>query len=324
MAAESSTPYARAREVIAKARRITIVHHIDLDGIGAAAVVARAARRWGASVKLLPTGARSARRSIVRALRSSGPLGAVVVADLSPGGSGDAASIASALRLGRLVWFDHHAWEEKSRRMLEEAGAVLVLDRRRVTADIACLAVRCRGDPVSEKIVEIALADDSCRPHPLAEKWRIVLRILGPRSAARAAEALASGILWPDWAGEVYEKRAEEYFGRLRGSTRLFRYEFQGVKVAVLVPPPEISGCDLERAGLVPGDVDVAVIAYPRGLSIRTMGGADASCVAGQLGGGGHSEVAGAPRPSLSMGPGQLARMVARAFMACRAEGDGK
>ena len=321
--------YRAAGEVLGKARRLVVVHHVDLDGAAAAAVLARRVRESGGSVRFRSTGVRGVRRSVVRELRAAAGSGAVVaVADLGPGGRGDAEAVASGLRFGqRLVWLDHHEWPPGAREALEKAGAVVVLDRSRVTAEIACRAVECWKDEVSKSIVEIARADDSCSEDPLglAEKWRLVLRVLGPRAAERAAEALAGGDLWPQWAREAYEKHAAGYYRELRENTRLYTVDWEGVRVGVVVPAARVSGCDLERAGLLPGpgEVDVAVVVYPRGLSIRTWGRLRADCIASRLGGGGHHNAAGAPRPSTSMGPAQIGRMVARAARACMEEATG-
>jgi hypothetical protein len=322
--------YEQAGRLLGGSRRLRIVHHVDLDGAAAAAVVARGVLgRPGSRVRFRATGVRSVRRAVLGELRGAAGGGeTVVVADLGPGGRGDAEAVASGLRLGqRLVWLDHHEWPPGAREALVAAGAVVVLDRSRVTAEIACRAVGCMEDEVSRTIVEVARADDSCGEDPLglAERWRVVLRVLGPRAAERAAESLARGDLWPQWAREVYERHAAAYYRELREQTRLYRAEWEGVRVAVLVPSPRVSGCDLERAGLVPGpgEVDVVVVAYPRGLSIRTWGRLRADCIASRLGGGGHHNAAGAPRPSTTMGPAQIARMVARAAAACLSGGGG-
>ena len=318
--------YRRAGEAIRRSRRLAVVHHVDLDGAAAAAVLARSSA--GAAV-FRATGVRGVRRAVLRELRAAAGSGATVaVADLGPGGLGDAEAIASGLRFGqRLVWLDHHEWPRGALEALAGAGAVVVVDRSRVTAEVACRAVGCWDDEVSRSIVEIARADDSCGEDPLglAEKWRLVLRVSGPRAAERAAASLAGGDLWPSWAREVYEHYAEPYRRELREQTRLYRYQFEGLRVAVAVPPARVSGCDLERAGLLPGggEADVVVVLYPRGISIRTWGGLRADCIASRLGGGGHHNAAGAPRPSTTMGPAQVARMVARAAAACREASTG-
>jgi hypothetical protein len=171
-------------------------------------------------------------------------------------------------------------------------------------------------------LVEIARADDSCSddPHGLADKWRLVLRRVGWEGLRRAAESLARGDLWPNWAREVYESEAPRYYEALKASTTVNFYVFEGVKVAIVTPPPEASGCDVQRFGpkIGPEQADIIVILYPRGLSIRTWGKLSASCIASRLGGGGHSHVAGAPRPSTSMGAAQIARLIAKAALECR------
>jgi len=321
--------YRRARELLERTRRLVVVHHVDLDGAAAAAVLARAVAKRGGVAVFRSTGVRGVRRTLLRELRAAAGSGATVAAvDLGPGSLGDAEAIASGLRFGqRLAWLDHHEWPRGAREALERAGAVVVLDRARVTAEIACRAVGCWDDEVSKTIVEAARADDSCSEDPLglAERWRLVLRVAGPRTAEKAAESLARGELWPGWARELYERHAAAYYRELREQTRVSLYSWEGVRVAVAVPPARASGCDLERAGILPGpkDADVVVVAYPRGLSIRTWGQLRADCIASRLGGGGHHNAAGAPRPSTTMGPAQIARMVARAAAACLQDGEG-
>ncbi|KSW10696.1 hypothetical protein CF15_07870 [Pyrodictium occultum] len=312
-----------AWRLLDSARRVHVVSHIDLDGLAAAALLLRWARRRGLEAVHSVAGARGLYRVLRRGLQEAAgrPGTLVVVADLSPRSRSEAEAVAALLRWGqRLAWIDHHEWPPGAREALERAGAVVVHDRSHVTAEIACCVARCGGEDL--ELVEIARADDSCSEDPrgLAERWRLVLRHLDWEGLRRAAEALAEGDLWPDWARRIYEAEAPRYYEEIRRSTRVDRYEISGVRVAVVTPPPRASGCDVQRLGLVPGpgEVDVAVILYPRGLSIRTWGKLRADCIASRLGGGGHSHVAGAPRPSTSMGPAQVARMVANAAAGCR------
>ncbi|BES82279.1 hypothetical protein [Pyrodictium abyssi] len=313
----------KAWGLLEAARRLHVVSHVDLDGLAAAALLLRWARRRGIEARHSVAGVRGLYRMLRRALQEAAgqPGSLVVVADLSPRGRDDAEAIAGLLRWGqRLLWIDHHEWPEGAREALERAGAVVVHDRSRVTAEIACSVARCEGDDL--ELVGLARADDSCAEDPrgLAERWRLVLRHLDWEGLRRAAEALAQGELWPDWVREVYEREAPSYYSEIREKTSVDRYEFNGLRVAVVTPPPRASGCDVQRLGLVPGpeEADVAVILYPRGISIRTWGQLRADCIASRLGGGGHSHVAGAPRPSTTMGPAQIARMVANAAEECR------
>ena len=296
--------------------------HVDLDGAAAAAVLLRWARGRGARATVRATGARGVYKAVLGELRRGASEAATVVAmDTSPGGRAAAEALATGLRLGsRLAWLDHHVWEPGEREALEKAGAVAVLDRSRVTAEIACRLVDCMDDEVSRTIVEAARADDSCSEDPLglAPRWRLVLRVLGPREVPRVAEALARGELWPGWAEEVYRKHAPSYYEEIRRNTTVNTYSFDGLRVAVVTPPPRANACDVERTIGTP-DADLVVILYPRGLSIRSLGGLRADCIAKKLGGGGHPKAAGAPRPSTTMGAAQVARMVARAAEGCTA-----
>ncbi len=315
-----------ARRLLEAASRLHVVSHVDLDGVVSAALIMRWASRRGVEAEHDVAGARATYRMLRRALeRAAGRPGSVVVAaDLAPRSEAEAASIASLLRRvrGRLAWIDHHEWPGDTIRILEDAGAVVVRDRSRISAEITCSITGCWQDSYERMLVEIARADDSCSddPHGLADKWRLVLRRAGWDGIRRAARSLASGEVWPDWAREIYERVAPEYYEALRSKTSVELFSVEGFRVAVLTPPPDASGCDVQRFGpkVGPGEADIVVILYPRGLSIRTWGSLDASCIAARLGGGGHSHVAGAPRPSTAMGAGQIARLVARAAAECR------
>ncbi|NOZ88296.1 MAG: hypothetical protein GXO15_00020 [Crenarchaeota archaeon] len=196
---------------------------------------------------------------------------------------------------------------------------MLVLDRSRVSAEIAYRVAGLDADEKARLIMEAARADDSCSEDSLglAPRWRLVLRVLGPREAVRVVDALASGVLWPDWAERIYRENVNRYYDEIRRRTSILTYEFDGVRVAVLIPPPRASACDVETVVEPPGGVDLVVVLYPRGISIRSLGRIRADCVARKLGGGGHPKAAGAPRPSTTMGAGQVARMVARAAEGC-------
>jgi hypothetical protein len=170
-------------------------------------------------------------------------------------------------------------------------------------------------------LVEVARADDSCSddPHGLADRWRLVLRRGGWDGIRQAAKSLAEGDVWPEWAKRIYEENAPKYYEAIRAETKTSIYNFEGLRVAVVTPPPDASGCDVQRFGpkIGPKDADIVVILYPKGMSIRTWGKLNASCIASKLGGGGHSHIAGAPRPSTSMGTAQIARLVAKAAIEC-------
>ena len=314
----------RARSVLRKASRVHVVSHVDLDGLSSAAIVMRWARSSGKEVSHSVAGVRGLYTMVKRALQEAAgkPGTVVVVADLSPRSRGDAEAIASLAKYARgLVWLDHHVWGDDAKKALEDAGVVIVHDRGSVTAEIACRLTNCWGDEVSRRLVEIARADDSCSddPYGLADKWRLVLRYLDWEGLRRAAKSLADGDLWPSWARDIYEREAAAYYREIREKTNILVERINGIRVGVVTPPPRASACDIQRLGVSPGPdrVDVVVIVYPRGISIKTWGKLRADCIASRLGGGGHSNVAGAPRPSISMGSAQIARMVSTAALEC-------
>ena len=314
----------KARELLRGAARIHVVSHVDLDGLSSAAIIMRWARKMGKEVSHSVAGVRGLYTMVKRALQEAAgrPGTVLVVADLAPRSRGDAEAIASLAKYAKgVVWLDHHVWDASARKPLEEKGVIVIHDRRRVTAEIACRLIDCWSDEVPRKLAEIARADDSCSddPYGLADKWRLVLRHLDWAGLRRAAESLSRGELWPSWANEIYEREAEGYYREIREKTSVIVERFSGVRVAVVTPPPRASACDVQRLGVTPGpsEADVVVILYPRGLSIKTWSKLGADCIASKLGGGGHSNVAGAPRPSMTMGAAQIARMVANVAAEC-------
>ncbi|MET1128238.1 MAG: hypothetical protein ABWW70_02870 [Thermoproteota archaeon] len=318
---------AEARKLLASAGRVEILSHVDLDGLASSAVVARWASSRGIEHQQHVAGARglyAMARKLLQQLAGSSR-GVLVIADLGPKDLATAEALVSyAERVGGIVWVDHHEWPSEALEALSRHSSVAVVhDRSRCSAEIMCSVVGCWDDSHSKVLVELARADDSCSsdPYGLAEKWRLVLRYLDWEGLRRAARDLAEGNLWPDWADNLYKQRSAEYYEQLR-STLTTIHEANGVRVAAVVPPPSASACDLQRFGLVPGpsEADVVVIVYPKGLSIKTWGKLRANCIAEKLGGGGHANVAGAPRPSQTMGPAQIARMVAKLAAACKGE----
>jgi hypothetical protein len=311
-------------DVAASFDTLHVVAHSDLDGVASAAIIVRWARSQGKEASWDVVGVRGLYRTLVSRMRMLlGRPGStlIVVADMSPRVS-DVPVYLSLVRRGKLemVWIDHHEWSSELRSLLERNGVHIYLDRRDVTAALACRLLGCSSDPVSRRLVEMARYDDSCSPDPegLSERWRVVLKMLPPEKLARVVEDLASGRLWPSWADEVYRSSYASYYESVR-STHVSTYAYEGVRVAVASPQPNVSPCDLDLAGILPGprEADVVVVLYPRSLSIRTWGRLSADCIARKMGGGGHRNAAGAPRPSLSMGPAQLARLVARYAREC-------
>ncbi|BEP16910.1 DHHA1 domain-containing protein [Pyrofollis japonicus] len=327
---EQAQLFRKAREALESGSRIHVVSHVDLDGLSSAAIIMRWARSKGKEVAHSVAGVRGLYTMAKRALQGAAgkPGTVVVIADLSPRGRGDAEAIATLAKYAKsVIWLDHHVWEEDVETVLEKHGVIVIRDRSKVTAELACFLTECWNDEVSKKLVEIARADDSCSedPYGLADKWRLVLRYLDWEGLRRAAQSLSRGELWPDWAREIYEKEAPSYYREIREKTSVLIESFNGIRVAVVTPPPRASACDVQRLGATPGPdkADVVVIVYPKGLSIKTWGRLRADCIAAKLGGGGHSNVAGAPRPSTTMGSAQIARMVANAAKECLSQSLG-
>ncbi len=307
-----------------QASRVHVISHVDLDGIASAALLVRWSRVRGKRVSWDIVGVRGLYRVLVNRMRQLLGLpgrSVVVVCDVSPRES-EARVYASLIRPGKLelIWFDHHEWPNGVREYLEKNAVTVVHDRSDVTAALVHKTLEF-SDAVAQRLVELARRDDSCSrdPEGLVEKWRLVLRLGSRQDLERAVQDLADGKIWPQWANEVYMNNYQEYYKKVK-TTAVSTYTFEGFRVAVAVPPPDISACDLDLMGVLPGpnDADVVVIVYPRGLSIRTWGRLRANCIAEKLGGGGHSHAAGAPRPSQSMGSAQIARLIAKTAAACR------
>ncbi len=306
--------------ILERARFIAIVFHGDLDGVAGAALLARWAMETGRRYRFIHSTVRGLRytlRDTVNALRSMGG-GGVAFIDLSLQGVGDAILYAQYLRGMPAAWFDHHPWPEGAEEKLRAAGVELHRRRDRVSAELVAEALGLR-DEYSRMLVEAARADDTCAPgESIADRWRIVLRYLD--NPVRAAEALASGSLWPDWAEKIYREKGVEYI-RLaeKVASRLRVYEYDGIRVAVVTMEPGVDVCTVQKVlwkkGWSTESVDVELYIYPRAVSIRSAR-IDASCIARRLGGGGHKRAAGAPL-RYSYGAAGLARQVAMYAKLC-------
>jgi len=317
--------FERAREKLRSASRLVIVAHSDLDGVASAAVL----RGWFLglggfrSVEVRVTGVGGLYRSLrVLAREAAGKPGTVIaVLDMAPGSKGDAVAIASFFRSRRvgLVWIDHHEWVEGAREELERVDAIVVVDKSAPTSALVCKVVDCEKNELFAAVARLGVLDDACVEDDLVSRWRIVLRYIDFDQMAWAVEELSQGNLWPQWVEDYYSSVVEEYRDMLRRAAKSKRvFSFNSVRVAVLTPPPRVSACDLELAGIAkPEDVDVIVIVYPRGISLRTRETLDAACIARKLGGGGHTRAAGAPRSFSSMGAAQIARQIAALASEC-------
>lgn len=311
--------FERARERLRSALRLVVVTHSDLDGVASAAVL----RGWFLglggfrSVEVHVTGVRGLYRSLRRLAReaASRPGTVIAVLDMAPGSKGDAVAIASFFRSGRvgLVWIDHHEWVEGAREELERVDAVVVVDRSAPTSTLVCRVVDCGKSERLATVARLGALDDTCVDDDFVSRWRIVLRYMDFNQMVRAVEELSQGNLWPQWVEDHYSSIVEEYRNMLRQAAESRHvFSFNGVRIAVVIPPPRVSACDLELAGIArPEDVDIVVIVYPKGISLRTREALDAACIARKLGGGGHTHVAGAPRTFPSMGAAQIARQIA-------------
>ncbi|HIP65607.1 MAG TPA: hypothetical protein EYH08_03665 [Pyrodictium sp.] len=317
--------FERARERLKSASRLVVVAHSDLDGIASAAVL----RGWFLglgglrSVEVHVTGVRGLYRSLRRLAReaASRPDTVIAVLDMAPSSRSEAVAIASFFRGGRvgLVWIDHHEWVEGAREELERVDGVVVVDKSVPTSTLVCRVVGCGEGGQLAAIARLGALDDACVGDELVSRWRIVLRYMDFNQMVRAIEELSRGNLWPQWVEDYYNSVVEEYRNMLRQAAKSKHvFTFNGIRIAVVIPPPRISACDLELAGIAkPEDVDIVVIVYPKGISIRTRETLDAACIARKLGGGGHARAAGAPRTFPSMGAGQIARQIAALASEC-------
>ena len=301
---------------LAGARLLVIVFHGDLDGVVGAALLARWASSRGVGARLIHSTVRGLRRRLrdaVYAARQGSP-GGVAVVDIAVQGVADAIVYSQLLRGVPAAWFDHHPWPEGAEDRLRAAGVEVHHRRDRVSAQLVAEALGL-SDEYSKRLVEMALADDTCRPGVGdADRWRIVLRFLDEGGLVRAAEALARGETWPSWADEILREKGRAYLERAEAvADRLRVHEVDGVRVATILMEPDVDVCTVQkilwRRGWRSDEVDVEVYIYPRAVSIRTTR-LDASCIARRLGGGGHRYAAGAPL-RLSYGEAQIARQVA-------------
>lgn len=287
-----------------------IVTHTDLDGVAAGAVYCRlrgcdpaGARVFFVEPDALPSLMKDLARWAGRGVEIS-------VSDLgvNSGSVDEIAGHAGAMtrRGARILWFDHHVWEDGWVEKLLSAGVELHVDRSTCSAGVVAKYLG-GGDELVEELVAATCAADLWRwDHPLAGKlFRIVGRYRGGRGYGwkrSLLEQMARGMLWSDQLQEVLEDYVDrELEGYNNALSHVRVLEVECCRLAFLArhrgPPNNslLASYILSKTG---ADV-VAITRGFRSVSLRSKR-VDVRRIALELGGGGHPAAAGAPlRPGL-------------------------
>ena len=323
-----------------------IVTHNDLDGVAAGAVYCRLRGCSSAEARVFFVEPDSLPSLLKDLAKWVGQGVEVSISDL--GVNEDSVDrIARHIRVmvgrgARVLWFDHHVWEDDWVEKLREAGAELYVDRTTCAAGVVAKHLGGADEAVEELVAATCAADLWTWNHPLAGKlFRVVGRYRGGRGykwKRDLLEQMARGILWSDQLQEALESYVDrELEGYNNALAHVKVMEVGGCRIAFLArhrgPPNNslLASYILSKTG-----ADIAAITRGfRSLSLRSRT-VDVRRIAVQLGGGGHPAAAGAPlRPSLVyrivgfLAPSILERWAARRVVeavrvaGCRWRGGG-
>jgi len=203
---------------------------------------------------------------------------------------------------GRIVVLDHHEWP---RRLIEIENVEAIVDTSRSSAsEIVAEWLKSKGYRLGgyeEKLVEVAVDDELFRNRvEEAVMWRRMLRWYDWSFRYRAVEAIAQGGLMPEWARQAYREMIGEYMKAIRKAIESSTLAIaRGLTIVVIdareEPLNRLHPGDLhEEAYQRYGDVDLYVIVYPSGFSLRSTR-INVDKIARRLGGGGHEKAAGVP-----------------------------
>ncbi|AEM38430.1 phosphohydrolase (DHH superfamily)-like protein [Pyrolobus fumarii 1A] len=279
-------------------RRAAVVSHWDVDGVASAAI----AKRLGASIVKLASITALPRmiEEAVQSLEKSGG-DTLIIADLNPSPGQELLIVTSldyALSLGvRIIWLDHHEWEQRIIEELRGMGVDVRVDTGRVAAELVMEALGCR-DGVCMRLVELAVDDDRfVNSDRLAVRWRRLLRWYGWRVRYQAVEEWARGRIWPEWARSLWEKMEEEYERLMEKTVAGVQiHKRNGLSIAtVRVASEKLHPGEVHERLLEKGvEADIYAMIYENGVSLRSST-APLACIARLLGGGGHDNAAGIP-----------------------------
>ncbi|MFP3263892.1 MAG: arcadin 1 [Nitrososphaeria archaeon] len=277
---------------------IIVTHTKDLDGIASAAIFLR--ENPGAQVIL----ADYDHEYVEAAERDARPAPGetVVIADIGCNRK-DISKWASLVsgwksRGARVLWLDHHAWDEECVRAVVDVVDLLTHDTEgKCAAEVVLEHVGRAGDPVESRLAELAHDSDfNLRREPLATMLSKLISYYhyvggqrGDQLKLRLIDALSRGVLWT----VEMDVQVKEYDGILKHDyERLLRSrvrEVNGYRVVVGLRGA-YSGTD--AANIVQEKIggDIVIMVSGRGhLSIRSEREDVNTKVIGEaFGGGGH------------------------------------
>jgi len=276
---------------------VVITHTKDLDGMASAAIVVR--ENPGAQVALADYDDEYV-NAVERDVRP-GVGETVIIADIGCNRKSISrwASIVSGWksRGARVLWLDHHAWDDDCVRAVGDVVDLLTHDTEgRCAAEVVLEHVGRAGDPVESRLAELAHDSDfNLRSEPLADMLSRLIsyyHYIGGRGddlKLRLINSLSLGILWTvemDIQAREYGKiLRQDYDLLLRSRVR----EVNGYRLVVglrgAYSGTDASNVVQERIG---GDI-IFMVSGRGHLSIRSdRDDVNAKAIGEAFGGGGH------------------------------------
>jgi len=281
-----------------------ITHTADLDGVASAAIAIEGEGEEAIERILLADYGEEYADAAGRAVEPA-PGDTVIIADIACDRKNVSrwASIASGwkARGARVLWLDHHAWDDDCVRAVGDAVDLLTHDTEgRCAAEVVLEHMGRAGDPVASRLAELAHDSDfNLRKEPLADMLSRLIayynyigggaRENGDDLKLRLINSLSLGILWTvemDIQAKEYEKILRQDYDRLlRSKVR----EVNGYRVVVGLRGA-YSGTDASNILYNQFKYDIAFILSKEGwLSIRSeRDDVNTKAIGEAFGGGGH------------------------------------
>ncbi|AFH43178.1 phosphoesterase, DHHA1 [Fervidicoccus fontis Kam940] len=199
----------------------------------------------------------------------------------------------------KLVWIDHHAWDEEAKNFLKTRGAEIIVDEKAsCAAELVKNYLYGEQRPPSyiEDVLKLAIDDDTfSNKYEMTYKWRVLLRWGDWSIRYKTLESWIDGYIWPKWAQREFERIDLEYKKLIKSAIEASEYvqTEQGV-IAFISSSEKLHPGDivreLESEGKRPADLYVFI--YDKGISLRSHK-INVLQIASALGGGGHPYAAG-------------------------------
>ncbi len=304
-----------------------IVTHDDLDGVGAAALFVRGLGLDKGSVRLVFCQPHRVDKCFGKALRIRGVEG-VSVLDLGLNWRVYGGVVEVYERWGRgvrVVWLDHHVWEEEWLNGLRGLGFDVLVDRGTCATGVVAEYFSLNDD-FSKRLVSAVCSVDLWRwDNPMAPfLFRLADSWSDEKGLRRLFNSFVEGVVWRDEWNSVVDRYVDE---ELRGYERIKKYlriiEANGCRIIIAVKywrgPPHRNFLAQYLMSRYNGDI-AAIPVVGRGISLRSRE-VDVRRIAVKLGGGGHPRASGAPIPAswwrrllARIYPGLILNSVARAL----------